>query len=262
VCLMKSHLCDVDKHEREKLSIVEPVLLILAPVSKAMKFAAYLEPLFPTSKLNQVQYDTLLQERHDVVDWNRIITAVKVSRFDYEADFQEVKTRAARKSELGMALTPNKKAKIPRGEIELDAELLFDINPTDRVILSFVPIENAEQAINLQGATLNALVEYINMLERRLPALQRMVSQTRDTSEARFADVEDELGLIGADLGQGGDIPGGPYTSLWSAVGTSLEENRALNRIITAQGSKPSKCPSRPSRITRALLRLPTTLLG
>jgi hypothetical protein len=156
-------------------------------------------------------------------------------RFDDEAEFQEVKTRAAKKSELGMAFTPTKKAKIPRGEIELEAELLFDINPTDWAILSFVPIENAGEAINLQGATWNALVEYINMLERRLPALQRMVSQTHDnSSEARFAYVEDELGLIGADLGQGGGLPGGPYTSLWSAVGTSLEENRALNRIITA----------------------------
>jgi hypothetical protein len=76
------------------------------------------------------------------------------------------------------------------------------------------------------------------MLERLLPALQLMVSQTRDTSEARFTDVEDDLGLIGADLGQGGDVPGGPYTSLWSAVGTSLEENRALNRIITALGEQ------------------------
>jgi hypothetical protein len=136
-----------------------------------------------------------------------------------------------------MAFTPSKKAKIPRDGIELEAEL-FDINPTDRSRLSFVPIENAWQAINLQGATWNALVEYIDMLERRLPALQSMVSRTRDTSEARFADVEDELGLIGADLGQGGDVPGVPYTSLWSAVGTSLEENRALNHIITALGEQ------------------------
>jgi hypothetical protein len=132
VCLMKSHLCDVAKHEREKLSVVEPALLILAPASKATKFAAYREPSLPTSKLNQVQYETLLQERHDVADWNRILTAVKVARFDDEAEFQEVKTRAAKKSELGMAFTPSKKAKIPRCEIELEAELLFDINPTDR----------------------------------------------------------------------------------------------------------------------------------
>jgi hypothetical protein len=61
VCLMKSHLCDVAKHEREKLSVVEPVLLILAPASKAMRFVAYREPSLPTSNLNQVQYETLLQ---------------------------------------------------------------------------------------------------------------------------------------------------------------------------------------------------------
>jgi hypothetical protein len=74
---MKIHLCDVAQHEKEKLSVVEPVLLILAPASKATKFAAYHEPSLPTSKINEVQYETLLQERHDVADWNRILTAVK-----------------------------------------------------------------------------------------------------------------------------------------------------------------------------------------
>jgi hypothetical protein len=142
VCLMKSHLCDVAKHETEKLSIVEPVLFILAPASKAAKFEVYREPSLPTSKLNQVQYDTLLQERHDVADWNRILTAIKVVRFDDEAEFQEVKTRAAKKYELGMAFTPSKKAKITRDEIELEADLLFDINPTDLSRLIVVPIEN------------------------------------------------------------------------------------------------------------------------
>jgi hypothetical protein len=110
---MKSRLCDVAKHEREKISVVEPVLLILAPTSKATKFVAYREPSLPTSKLNQVQYETLPQERHDVADWNRILTVVKVVRFDDEAEFQEVNTRAANKSELGMAFTPYKKAYIP-----------------------------------------------------------------------------------------------------------------------------------------------------
>jgi hypothetical protein len=238
VCLMKIHLFDVAKHERGELSVVEPVLLILAPASKTTKFAAYREPSLPTSKLNQVQYETLLQERQDVAYWNRILTDVKGVRFDGEAEFQEVKTRTAKKSELGMAFTPSKKAKIPRDEIELEAELLIDTNPTDRARLSLVPIENAGQAFNLQGATWNTLVEYIDMLERRLPELQSMVSRTRDTSEARFANVEDELGLIGADLGQGGDVSGGHYTGLWSAVGTSLKENRALNRIITALGEQ------------------------
>jgi hypothetical protein len=89
VCLMKIHLCDVAKHEREKISVVEPVLLILAPASKATKFAAYREPSLPTSKLNQVQYKTLLQKRNDVADWNRTLTAVRVARFNDEAEFKK-----------------------------------------------------------------------------------------------------------------------------------------------------------------------------
>jgi hypothetical protein len=56
VCLMKNHLCDVAKQEKWKQSVVEPVLLILAPPSKAMTFEAYREPSLPTSNLNQVQY--------------------------------------------------------------------------------------------------------------------------------------------------------------------------------------------------------------
>jgi hypothetical protein len=108
-----------------------------------------------------------------------------------------------------MAFTPSKKAKITRNGMELEVDLLFDINPIDRDRISFVPIENTGQVIKLQGSTWNALVEYINILERRLPALQIMVSQNRDTVKARSDDVEDELDLVVADVGQGGDVPGG-----------------------------------------------------
>jgi hypothetical protein len=44
-----------------------------------------------------------------------------------------------------------------------------------------------------------------------------------DVTEKRFADVEDELGLVVADMGNGGDVPRGPLTSMWSVVATSLE---------------------------------------
>jgi hypothetical protein len=101
-----------------------------------------------------------------------------------------------------------------------------------------------------------------HVLERRLPALQSMLSQTRDTSEPRFADVEDELGLIGAELGQGGDAPGGPNTSLWSAVGTSLEDNCALNCIITALGEQANQVSAKAQQARRGLIRHPKTLLG
>jgi hypothetical protein len=77
-------------------------------------------------------------------------------------------------------------------------------------------------------------MEYISMLDYRLPALQSILMGHRDATEKLFADVEDEFGLVVADMGSGGDVPDGPSISMWSAVATSLEEKRALSRIITA----------------------------
>jgi hypothetical protein len=67
------------------------------------------------------------------------------------------------------------------------------------------------------------VVEFIAMLENRLPALQHIVTGNRDATEKRFADVDDELGVVVVDMDQGGDVTGGPYTSMLSAVGTALE---------------------------------------
>jgi hypothetical protein len=212
----------------------EAVLQIMAPTTKATKFAAYRDPSLPFAKLNTTQFESLMQEKHEVVEWNRIITAVKVVRFEDEDEFEKVKARSTKKSDLGMALTLNKKARRTQEELGLEKELVFAINPTDRARLSIVPIGSSAQPVTLQGATWNSLMEYISMLDYRIPALQSVLTGHRDATEKRFADVEDELGLVVADMGDGGDVPGGPFISMWSAVATSLEENRALSRIITA----------------------------
>jgi hypothetical protein len=78
--------------------------------------------------LGQAQYEILLQERHYVADWDRILTTVKVVYFDDEAEFEEVKARSAKKSEPGLAFTPSKKMKITREEVGLDSDLVFEIN--------------------------------------------------------------------------------------------------------------------------------------
>jgi hypothetical protein len=234
ICLNKSHLCDVANHEREKFPVNEAVLQIMAPATKATNFTAYREPSLPITKLNTSQYESLMQENHEVADLNRILTAIKVARFEDEAEFEEVKARAAKKSELGMAFTPNKKSRRTQEELGLETELTFAINPTDRARLSVVPIGSAGHPVSVHGATWNLLIEYISMLDYRLPALQRVLTGHRGATEKRFADVEDELGLVVADMGDGGDVPGGPFTSMWGALATSLEENRALSRIITA----------------------------
>jgi uncharacterized protein with GYD domain len=234
ICLNKSHLCDVAKHEREKSPFNKEVLQIMAPATKATKFAAYRDPSLPIAKLNTTQFESLMQERHEVVEWNRILTAVKVVRFEDEDEFEEVKARSTKKSDLGIVFTPNKKARRTQEELGLEKELVFAINLTDRARLSVVPIGSSDQPVTLQGATWNSLMVYISMLDYRIPALQSVLTGHRDATEKRFADVEDELGLAVADMGGGGDVPGGSFASMWSAVANSLEENRALSRIITA----------------------------
>jgi hypothetical protein len=87
-------LCDVAKHDREKFPVNQAVLQIMAPATKATKFAAYRDPSLPITKLNSSQYESLMQERHEVVDWNRILTAIKMVRFEDEAEFEDVKARA------------------------------------------------------------------------------------------------------------------------------------------------------------------------
>jgi hypothetical protein len=85
-----------------------------------------------------------------VADWNPILTTIKVVRFEDEAEFEEVKARAAKNSELGMAFTPNKKARRTQEELGLETELVFDLNPKDRARLSVVHIISSGQPASLQ----------------------------------------------------------------------------------------------------------------
>jgi hypothetical protein len=72
----------------------------MAPSTKATKFSDYRDPSLPIAKLNTSQYESLMQERHEVAEWNLILTAVKVVRFEDKYEFEEVKARATRKSDL------------------------------------------------------------------------------------------------------------------------------------------------------------------
>jgi hypothetical protein len=65
---MKRNLFDIVKHDIGKLTVTESVLIIVAPANKATKFMAYHDPALPISKLNQAQYDIIMQERYGVAD--------------------------------------------------------------------------------------------------------------------------------------------------------------------------------------------------
>jgi hypothetical protein len=108
--LTKSHLCGVANLERETLTATESILL-------------YRDPSLQISKLDQAQYEVMMQEKREIADWNRIITATRVVRFYDSFQFEEV-ARAAKKSKLGMVFTPNKKATIMQKHSSFDSTLV------------------------------------------------------------------------------------------------------------------------------------------
>jgi hypothetical protein len=84
VCLLQAGLCDVAKHEKQKLEILEAMVHIMAPTTKQTKFAAYEAPALAVTNLSEKQYAELTQEQHPVNDWNRIILAIKAGQFENE----------------------------------------------------------------------------------------------------------------------------------------------------------------------------------
>jgi hypothetical protein len=90
------------------------------------------------------------------------------------------RARADKKSDLGMDFTPSKKSRITQEESVLDSTLVFKINPNDRVRSSVLSISSAAQPIHIQGAAWSVVVDYIVMLDNRLPALKSVLSAMSD----------------------------------------------------------------------------------
>jgi hypothetical protein len=173
VCLLQAGLCDVAKHEKQKLEIREAMVHIMAPTTKQTKFAAYEAPALAVANLSEKQHAELTQEQHPVNDWNIIILAINAGQFENEFEYEEVKQRASKKSVFSQAFTPRKKVKfglevlVPDvQEVSLDvlAEVQSLLKPRRPVM------EGAAHA--LTGKELEALCTYVQMLNTKLPELQ------------------------------------------------------------------------------------------
>jgi hypothetical protein len=81
VCLLQKGVCDVAKHERQKVEVKESMLLIMTPTTKQIKFAAYETPALAVDLLTDLQYAGLIQEQHPVAEWNRILLAINEGKF-------------------------------------------------------------------------------------------------------------------------------------------------------------------------------------
>jgi hypothetical protein len=101
----------VAKHEKHKLEIEEAMVHIMAPTTKQTKFAAYEALALAVATPTDKQFGELTQEQHPVNDWNRIILAIKTSRFENESKYEEIKQRASKKSVFSQSFIPRKKVK-------------------------------------------------------------------------------------------------------------------------------------------------------
>jgi hypothetical protein len=104
-------MCDVAKHEKQKLEIQESMVHIMDPATKQTKFADYEAPALAVVNLTEKQFAELTQEQHPVNDWNRIILAIKAGRFDNELKNEEIKKRARNNSVFSLSFTPKEKVK-------------------------------------------------------------------------------------------------------------------------------------------------------
>jgi hypothetical protein len=91
LCLLQAGMCDVAKHDKNKLVVPETIVHIIAPATKQTNFAAYEAPALAVASLNLEQHEDLTQEQHSATDWNRIILAIKAGKFDTEKEYEEIK---------------------------------------------------------------------------------------------------------------------------------------------------------------------------
>jgi hypothetical protein len=90
-----------------------------------------------------------------------------------------------------------------------------------------------EAAHALTGKEWEALCTYVKMLNDKLPELQEIMANWEDVLAGRLIGVEDELGATLAELGSGDSIPGGGgYVTVWSGIGSILENNQAVATIF------------------------------
>jgi hypothetical protein len=87
VCLLQKGLCDVAKHERQKLEVKDPMMHIMTPATKQTNVAAYETPALDVDFLTDLQYDDLIREQHPIAEWNRILLAIKEGNFENESEF-------------------------------------------------------------------------------------------------------------------------------------------------------------------------------
>jgi hypothetical protein len=75
-------LCDVAKHEVQKLKVSEPMVVTMNRARTQTKFTVYEAPTLAVDLLTDLHYATLIREHHSAGEWNRILLAIKEGGFE------------------------------------------------------------------------------------------------------------------------------------------------------------------------------------
>jgi hypothetical protein len=202
-------MCDVVKHDKNKLVVPEAMVHNMAPATKHTKFAAYEAPALSVASLLMAQYKDLTQEQHPVTDWNIIILAIKDGRFDTEKEYEEINLRASKKSVFSQAFTPRKKVKFALEGATAGVQAV-DLEASSKIRSLLEPRRPVSEgdAHSLTEQEWEVVCTYVQLSIARLPELQEILFTSKTVLSERLMGVEDEVGAALADLSTGEGIPG------------------------------------------------------
>jgi hypothetical protein len=259
VCLLQKGLCDVATHERQKVEVKEPMIHSMTPGTKQTNFATYETLALAVDLLTDLQYADLIRDQHPVVEWNRILLAIKEGNFENESEFNEIKLRATREPAFSKSFTPRKKVKFVMGGAIEDAGML-DMGASYDVKATLQPLAMEDQAEPwiLTGKEWQAMCSYVQMLDSKLPELQEIIATSNVAVSDHLMILEDELGAVMEDAETVDDVPVGPYVYVWIGVGTALENNQAVatlvggnaQQVTTTTGRLVEKLVAKANRVT------------
>jgi hypothetical protein len=134
---------------------------------------------------------------------------------------------ASRASGFSKAFTPRKRVKFQDQDAARDGfgELEFTVNAEVRANLQSDSSANTEERAEVTPEAWSTMCQYINVLADQLPILQQVIVISRQISAERSSAVEDEVGAVPAELGNGAEAPGGVMVTcgvscmrLWTPV--------------------------------------------
>jgi hypothetical protein len=76
------------------------------------------------------------------------------------------------------------------------------------------------------------MCNYITMLAERLLALLEVMVKSRQLTVERSAAMEDDVGAVQKELGDGAGLPGGPYVNVWSGLYDALDNSQTVANLV------------------------------